>query len=277
MEYVEFVRLTGLPVGQGSTPDMHGGADAVAKAADFSYCEAVISSMDDAMDAYFRIAASQRLQVHDLAAFDASLAHLEHCILDNPSGLRSHVRRIFLLMDHGNSTDLPGALVDLLIALGDKGQALKRHLLALAAPQLPSAVAALLEQHLESGFAPWRVFSPAVRSSLLLLGYSGEHELVHRRDAEQAGGYTDAMEEARDRLAYGQLDAAREVLEQVLRQTPDHAEAAAELLAIYRSTKDAERLALMRCFLADALPVLPPGWHMLSPLDELSKLHERRQ
>ena len=95
---------------------------------------------------------------------------------------------------------------------------------------------------------------------MLSLGFTGLHEVVHRRDEAAASGYADAVEEARSCLEYGQVDAAREVLERALRLEPGNEPVAAELLEIYRYTRDDERLASTREFLRSTLPQLPAGW-----------------
>lgn len=252
MTHVEFVRSTGA---QGSVQDANAVPGDI--------------SLDAATEAYFGIEGNRHLFFREVAPgaalFNASLAYLGHCIFDHPEDLRSHVQRIFLLIKGGESDELQDALIDLFIALGGKGRALKRHVLDQARLRLSHSAFTLLEQHLDDGFAPWAVLASPVRLSLLSLGYCGAHELVRRLDGDGAA-YANVVEEARDRLAYGQVDAAREVLEQALRKTPGHAVVAAELLEIYRHTKDTGRLASMTRFLKGALPVLPTGWRALNDL-----------
>lgn len=256
MTHVEFVRFTGT---HGLVQDENAVPGGVFP--------------DAATEACFSIEGNLHLFLREAtpgtALFNASLAYLGHRIFDHPEDLRSHVQRIFLLLEGSESDELQDALVDLFIALGGKGRALKRHMLDHARLRLSQEAVTLLEQHLDDGFAPWEVLAFPVRSSLLSLGYCGTHELVRRLDSNGAA-YSDVVEEARDRLAYGQVDAARAVLEQALRKNPEHAAAAAELLEIYRYTKDAERLADMTRFLEAALLVLPPGWRAANELNNMS-------
>ncbi len=213
-----------------------------------------------AVHAHFDIEGSQRLFLRELTAPAAGVVYLGHRILENPSDLRSHVQRILLLIDAEMESDLQGALADLFIALGDKGGALKQRLLGLAAPHLSRTAAAFFRQRLEAGLKPWDTAVSRIRASLLSLGYSGSHEVVRRLAPGAVAGYADVLAEARDYLEYGQIDAAREVLEQALRRDPGDAAIAAELLEIYRSTRDEDRLAVMRHYLLETLPRLPPGW-----------------
>lgn len=55
--------------------------------------------------------------------------HLVAKILDNPLDLDSHTRRILLNIHFEKEQELIGALQDLFIALGDKGEPIKRNLL----------------------------------------------------------------------------------------------------------------------------------------------------
>ena len=217
-----------------------------------------------AVHVLFDIAGNRRLSLPDLASPYAGVVYLGHRILENPYDLRSHVQRILLLIDRGDETDLQGALVDLFIALDDKGEGLRRRLLELASSRLPRTTAVFLKQRLASGVKPWETAVSRMRSSLLSLGFSGVHEVVRRRDGAGSSTYANAVEEARSCLEYGQVEVARDVLERALKLDPGNDRVASELLEIYRSTRDEERLAATRQFLHDALPHLPPGWHMQS-------------
>jgi tetratricopeptide (TPR) repeat protein len=219
----------------------------------------------EAVHVLFNILGSRRLSLPDIASPYAGAVYLGHRILENPADFRSHVQRILLLIDRGDEIDLQGALVDLYIALGDKGEGLKRRLLELAAPRLSRTVQAFLKQRMASGLKPWEAAVSRMRSSLLSLGFSGVHELVGRREASNTSGYADAVEEARACLEYGQVDEAREVLERALRQDPGNDVIAAELMEIYQYTRDDERLAIMRQFLLDAAPSEPEDWREESP------------
>jgi hypothetical protein len=222
------------------------------------------AAASEAVHVLFDIAGSRRLSLPDLASPYAGVVYLGHRILENPSDLRSHVQRILLLIDSGDEPDLQGALVDLFIALGDKGGGLKQRLLDLAAPRLPRTVMVFLRQRLATGIKPWEAAVSRMRASLLSLGFSGVHEVVRRRDRESASAYANAVEEAHACLEYGQVDTAREVLERALLQDPGNDAVAAELLTIYRCTRDDERRVATHQFLLAALPHLPASWQVES-------------
>lgn len=217
-------------------------------------------AVGEAVHVLFDIAGNRRLSLPDLASPYEGLVYLGHRILENQADLRSHVQRILLLIENGDASELQGALVDLFIALGDKGGGLKRRLLDLAGPRLPRTAVAFLTQRLPTGIKPWAVTVSRVRASLLSLGFAGAHDVVRRRDMGSASAYANAVDEAHACLEYGQVEEAREVLEMALRREPHNDAVAAELLDIYRHTWDDERRAAMCRFLLTVLPRLPAGW-----------------
>jgi hypothetical protein len=211
---------------------------------------------------HFYIEGSRRLFIHDnIFSRETCLAYLGHRILANAADLRSHTQRIFLLFTDSEPDELQGAMVDLFIALGSKGCALKRHLLSFVGSRLPPEMQAWLARHVNTGFQPWDSVISHVKTSILSLGYSGVHDVVHRVVQQGGQDYTNAIEEANDCLEYGQVDRAREVLEHALWLTPGNLEIATELLEIYRRTKNFKNFSNMRDFLVKTLPTLPAGWH----------------
>lgn len=208
---------------------------------------------------YFDVCGSHRLFLRELMAPDAGLTYLCHRIVGKPQDLRSHVQRISLLASREDGPALLGAIVDLFIASGDKGLDLKRRMLELAIPLVSSPSVAYLQHHLHTGLTPWDNWVSRVPGSLLALGFTGSHQVVRRLPGVPAPAFADALEEARSHLEYGQVDAAREVLEQALREDPDNTLVAAQLLDVYRATRDTEGLAAMRRYLADVPNRLPEG------------------
>lgn len=216
--------------------------------------------VSSAVHVLFEIAGTRRLSLPDLASPYEGVVYLGHRILANRTDLRCHAQRILLLVEAGNVPALQGALVDLFIALGDKGSGLKGRLLDLAAPKLPRTAVAFFGQRLLTGIKPWEAAVSRTRSSLLSFGYSGVPEVVRRLDPVKPSGFGNVLDEALACLEYGQVDVASEVLEQALRKEPNNEPVAAQLLEIYRHTRDDERIVTMCQFLSTALPRLPAPW-----------------
>lgn len=128
--------------------------------------------------AHFDIEGSRHLLLGEQVSRDAAVVYLGHRILENPNDLRSHVQRILLLTDGDDESALQGALIDLFIALGERGDALKARMLTHAAPRLSRTAVLFFERNLDIGFKSWETSVARVRESLLSLGYSGQHEVV---------------------------------------------------------------------------------------------------
>lgn len=130
--------------------------------------------------AHFDIEGSRHLLLGDQVSSENAVVYLGHRILENPSDLRSHVQRILLLTEGTDESALQGALIDLFIALGERGDALKMRMLAHATPKLSRTALLFFERNLDIGFKSWEISVARVRESLLALGYSGQHEVVRR-------------------------------------------------------------------------------------------------
>ncbi len=208
-------------------------------------------------EAHFAVANNPKLRLRGCP--QTTLAYLEHRIVASPADLRSHTQRILLLLDQGRSAELPGALVDLYIALGPQGNALKQHLLQLATPRLPGPLVSFFRRYLHLGFKPWQPNLISIKYARLPYGYTGTHELIRRLE-QRVTRYHDVQAEVQAYLEYGQVDAACDALEAALRQTPEDDTLATALLEIYHHTRDQARQATMRAFLLSHRTVLPPSW-----------------
>lgn len=205
-----------------------------------------LPAADLLLDPHLAIHGHGSLMLTHVYDVDSALHYLGHRIVQQPRELRSHVQRILLLIREGDGASLYGALVDLLITLGDKGLALKQRMLELAAPLLNRTSLLSLQRQLESGI---RACDPAiarVRSSLLRSGFCGTEQLVLRHKPQGAGPERGPLEEARELLEYGQLDQALETLENALLINPDQPEIADELLELYRRMGELDRMEAMR-------------------------------
>jgi tetratricopeptide (TPR) repeat protein len=196
---------------------------------------------------------------------DSALHYLGHRIVNHPRELRSHVQRILLLIRQEDGASLYGALVDLLITLGDKGQALKRRMLDLAAPLLNRTSLMFLQRQLESGI---RACDPAVarvRSSLLRAGFCGTDQLVLRHKVQGGAVERTPLEEARELVAYGQLEQALETLENALLIEPDQPGVADELLDLYTRMGELDRMEAMREQMLINFGRAPEAWSVTTP------------
>lgn len=218
--------------------------------------------VDIAIDPHMAIHGHSSLLLRHVRDVDAALQCLGHRILLHPHDLRSHAQRILLLIRAQDGASLFGALVDLFIALEDKGLALKNRMFEFSRPLLSRTSQAFIERHLQTGI---RACDPAIarlRSSLLRVGLCDTDKLILRHTSSGATHPVDRspLEEARELLEYGQLDQAMETLENALLTNPDQQEISQELLEIYTRMGELDRLEAMREQLLINFGRVPANW-----------------
>ncbi|TQV62231.1 MAG: tetratricopeptide repeat protein [Halothiobacillaceae bacterium] len=223
------------------------------------------------LDPHLAIDGHVSLLLRHVYDVDSALDYLGHRILLRPHELRSHVQRILLLVRKEDGASLYGALVDLLIALQDKGVALKLRMLEHARTLLTQTSLVFLRQHLESGLMACDPTLARVRSSLLRKGYCGDQRLVHRIGAATTAEQRSPLDEAHELLAYGQLDQALETLENALLMEPDQAEIVAELLDLYGRMGELERMESMREQMMINFGRVPESWSVNPSLKGVSR------
>lgn len=197
------------------------------------------------LDPYMAIHGHGSLLLRHVNDIDSALHYLGHRILQRPHELRSHIQRILLLIRQGDGASLYGAMVDLLIALQDKGLPLKQRMLEQARSLLTRTSLVFIERNLEGGLMACDPTLARVRSALLRQGFCGTNKLVRRIETGRPEA-RNPLDEARELLAYGQLDQALETLENALLIDPDQPEVAAELHEIYTRMGELDRLEAMR-------------------------------
>lgn len=204
------------------------------------------------VEAEFVVSASTDLRFPPI--FQLALAdYLCHRVTREPSDLRSHVRRIFLAHEQQSTVELFGALVDLFIALGNKGLRLRQRMLEWSKENLEARQYGLLRESLAGGLDERTV--AFVHGAMLCRGVEGSLKLVES-GAERSREPRDPLVEAREYLEYSQLDEARNLLEEALMQDPRRQELHEELLEIYRSTRDQSNFAKMLGRLNKGNPML---------------------
>jgi len=165
-----------------------------------------------------------------------------HAIARAPANLRCHIQRINLFITTKDEERLYGALLDLFIILADQGYPLRKRMLKSARSLICKEHFDVLKHQLESGLTVNKglIYSP---TSILSGELAPPNQLIKRLDS--ATSAQDPIEEACDHLEYGQVDAARQVLEAAIENTPDRNDLYQELLEIYRCTQDQVRYQVM--------------------------------
>jgi hypothetical protein len=210
------------------------------------------------------------------------LRHLEERIQRNPRDLHAHVERVLLRESRSDGVELFAALIDLFIALGPGGRALRSRLLNRAAPRLTSDQHTFLDAHLDT---PLQADAPgaAVPGACLSRPVEGTTLIVRRRDAKSAERM-DAAALAREALAAGDAAAAQALLEEALEIDPGLPEASLELLALYQRGNQRADFERTRAALLGRRLARPDLWertavyfatqHDLRPVTEPSTTNE---
>jgi len=185
--------------------------------------------------------------------------HLAHAVAADPANLLCHTQRVFFFYGNQDSDGLYSALVDLFIALGDKGPALRRRLLNGSRERLSPRHFRVLSRWLEQG-APSEANEPSLASqSVLSLGITGVRTLVQvfhtERESER-----DPLLEAREYIEYFQIEEAKSLLEAAIFEQPEREELHTELIHLYQATRDLASLQAMREKLSQTMTTLPECW-----------------
>ena len=179
-----------------------------------------------------------------------------------PANLIAQVQRINSCLAHRNSEGVYGALLDLFIALGEKGLLLRRRMLVQAKPLLGEERSRALARHLEKGLQATDPMPPSSHS-VLSKGLTGTRQLVIRVDSASTTE-RDPLEDAIEHLEYSQIDKAQAILEQALLEDPSRADLHSNLLAIYRSSGDSVSFARMRDKLDQKQNPVADEWDQLA-------------
>lgn len=159
--------------------------------------------------------------------------------------LRAHIQRIFLMLDSGDPEEtMFAALVDLFLALGDKGHELREAMLQLAKPALHEDDYHFLVLRLVSGLQRADAM-PMMTGSVLDRALIGNCHLVERQRAEVARE-ANAVDTAAMHLEGGNIREAVAVLETALLNDVTNVAVEAELLEIYRRSRDEASFLAMR-------------------------------
>ncbi len=222
-----------------------------------------LPELEIALDPHLAILSQSELALRYAHDFDGFLAYLGHRILQRPGDIKSHVQCILLLIQHADGALLYGALVDLFIALGDKGQALKQRMLELAAPQLNRTSQVFLQRHVADGVNACDAAIERVRSALLRAATCGGEPLVRRHSTAEGAQEQSPLQEAQEFIQHGQLELALDTLERALLDDPNQEEIAGELFDLYQRMGATERMEAMRVQLQERGRI-PPSWDRAS-------------
>jgi len=193
----------------------------------------------------FGVACDQSLRVDDFHDHQCAADFLAHAVARRPADLRRHVQRVYLLQRPADAQALAGALFDLFISLGGMGRPLRERMLNTSSGILDEDLHAFLQLRLDVGLSRADVM-PEVADAMLASGIGGNLPAVilsggnGRGSSEEGGDHADRdyLAEAQSFIEYGQLDEARQTLEEGVLLMPAEQPLQQELLEFYQYTND---------------------------------------
>ena len=211
----------------------------------------------------FQEPSSKRLSSPPMGVnLDQWAIHLAHISSREPGNLLNHVRRIYIHLELKQSEPLYGAMVDLYLVLGDKGEHLRHNLLQKARKLISQEQHDLFLTHFKQGLQPCHPI-PASQHSVLGNFFSGEMRLVSEQNDEQPSisREIDPLELAREELNYGDITVAQQILEEALLQFPNRLGLHYSLLEIYKHTRSLDDLLNMQERLGDDIGIAQAAWN----------------
>ncbi len=193
--------------------------------------------------------------------------HLAHLIRRHPKALRLHIERILLLIESKNP-DIVGALWDLFLVLGDAGQPLRRRMLLLARPLLPTDLYLILNQHMEKKSGMDTAWLTLLQGRAVLdPGMTGTSRLISKTESREAQT-EDPLEVAEEQLACGQTELAQKTLEQALLTDCKRLDIHLALLEIHRHLRDLSQVRNFRAQLQGQENPAESEWQRLQHILE---------
>jgi len=213
-------------------------------------------------DMAFRDNQSRRLRVDGAIPSERVDAWFSHHIVRRPEDLLAHVQRVHFAASQKNETALYSALLDLFIALGEKGQELRERMLTENSALLSNAHRSFLQASILSGIsARDRIADPAM--SMLCLGFGGVGQLVEV-SASAAVGERDPLRQALESIECSELDEARIILEQSFFNGTSNIVQGQLLLEIYRKTDGRAHFERLYATYDSGSASVPVEWQALA-------------
>ncbi|MDP2902026.1 MAG: hypothetical protein Q8N96_02815 [Methylovulum sp.] len=179
---------------------------------------------------------NQYLWSSEALVYTDFLEKLVFRIARKPKDLISHIQRIYYCFHTNLNEQLFAAIVDLLVVLDKRGQAISWRVLMGAKTRLSAEQFDALKKHLKDGHADANLLL-GNQYSILTRGLLGVNNMVQPIKKQGQIVY-DALELARDYIEYSQLDEAKQVLENAIFEQPTRLDIHHELLALYQSMRD---------------------------------------
>lgn len=181
----------------------------------------------------------------------------------NPTALAVHLQRIYFCYQQNLTEELFAALVDFLIILEEKGRPLRYRMVKSTKSKLLPEHYTILNRALTLSGEEIKLLQGNMHS-LFSRGLIGTSVLVIEEDKTQQ--QHDPLDIARDFIAYSQLDAAMDTLENAILADLQRQALHDDLLELYRITQSFERFKKMYGALSEQSENIPAVWNELKDL-----------
>ncbi len=196
--------------------------------------------------------------------------YLAHKVVRQVTDLESHTQRIIIYSKFRNADAVYGALLDLFIALGDKGFAIRQRMLNMVAKIIGRARYAQLLGVLERGVTTDELL-PHTPYSMLSGSFMGASPLVYKCSVDDVE-IRQPLDEARDLVDSGMIDEGRKLLESSLLLDRSNEALSLELLEIYRHTQNKDAFNKMFVRIGRRPLVAIEEWNSLNAFFEESEV-----
>lgn len=193
---------------------------------------------------------------------EKGLERLVFKVSQTPKYLQGHLERIYYCFQKQLDEQLFGALIDLLLVLKQDGKALGKRMVAGCKSRITDDQFQALNNYIDNRGAESRLML-LNRYSVFAKGLQSSADMLQLAEVSGGKGF-DALKLARDYVEYSQLDSAISVLEQAILEQPERLELHAEILSLFRSTRNAAGFNRTYTELTQLNIDLPAEWGQLS-------------
>jgi hypothetical protein len=192
---------------------------------------------------------------------EEALEKLVFLIAKKPKQLVEHVQRIYYCFQKNLNEQLFAALIDFLIILNQRGQAISWRMVLGAKSRLTTEQFQALKSYLKGNTTDKSLLS-GNRYSVFSKGLLGVSALIQQIEKEEIED--DPLTIALDYIEYSQLDEAKQVLEDAILIRHERLDLRQELIDLYRLTGDSNRFYQMLAKLTRLGIAITDDWNQLN-------------
>lgn len=191
---------------------------------------------------------------------DNFLENLVFLVTRKPKRLIAHIQRIYHCYQINSQEQLFAALIDLLVVLNRRGQAISRRMIIGTKSKLSGEQYKILHDFMAEDFDV--ALLAGNQYSVFTKGLIGTGNLVQQLETSDKQTY-DPLVLAHDYIEYSQLDEAKDILERAIINQPQRLELHQCLLELYKSTRDTSGFITMFNIVSGLDVAMPSDWGTL--------------